>query len=146
MTVQNGTIQGVTLASGNPAGATALNGATVLGLKSYLLTVSFPAYTGSTDSMTVTGCLTAINNSCRDGKTRTLLAAIPAFPGLDGASPPQGVVPTGTSIFAMAVSNTTTTGDLAGNLSDASGTELTSTTGTTNGCGIIVTVAETPDA
>lgn len=139
MATQNGTITGVSLLSGNPAGTVGAVSTTNYSRRAYLLTVSFPAYTGSSDTMTVTGVNTAIAAATRNGRTLTLRAAVPAFPGLDTNA--QAVFAAGTSIQAMAVSNTTTTGDLAGNLTDAADTELTSATAS-SGVGIIAIVDE----
>lgn len=136
----NGTISGVTLLTGNPAGTTALDSTTKCDRRAFLVMANFPAYTGSTDTATITGILTAIAASERNGKTLVLRAVVPALAGVDAGG--QGVHMTGTSVQAATLSNTTTTGDAAGQLSDASGTEVTSTTGTTVGVGVIAIVDE----
>jgi hypothetical protein len=136
----NGTIDGVTLLSGSPSGSTALDSTTVCSRRVYLVTAHFPAYTGSTDTATITGILTAINSATRNGKTLVLRQVCSAFPGLDANS--QGVHFSGASNAAATLSNTTTTGDAAGNLMDASGTEITSSSGTTIGVGVIAVVDE----
>lgn len=140
MTIQNGTIDGVTLLSGNPAGSTALDSSTVCSRKAFLVTAHFPAYTGATDSATITGILTAIANHQRNGKTLVLRQVCTAYAGIDANG--QGVHFAGASNAAATLSNTTTTGDAAGNLADASGTEVTSTSGTTVGVGIIAVIDE----
>jgi len=140
MTTQNGTITGVTLLEGSFGGLIATVSSTNYTRKVYHLSVDFPAYTGSSDTMTVTGVNTAIAAATRNGRTLTLRAAVPGQPGQDTTA--QAVFAAGTSIQAMAVSNGTTTGDLAGNLTDAAGTELTSTTAV-SGVGIIAVVDET---
>lgn len=136
----NGTVTGVSLASGNPAGIHGTVSTTSYIRKVYLCTVDFPIYTGSTDTMTVTGILTAINSAVRDGKTRTLRAAVCAFPGIDTAA--QAVYAEGASVAAGTIANPTTTGDMSGNLTDAADTELTSSTAST-GMGIMAFVDET---
>lgn len=143
MTVWNGTINGVTLLAAPLEGQAALNGSAVATRKAFLVTATFPsAYTGSTDSATITGILTAIAAAERNGKALTLIGVIPVNPGIDGSSPAQGVHFDAASHGLITLSNTTTTGDAAANLADASGTELTSTTGATVGVGIIATVDE----
>lgn len=137
----NGTITGVTLVSGNPAGPVATVSSTKYNRKSYLCTVDFPAYTGSTDTMTITGIITAINAATRNGRALTLRAVIPAYAGLDANA--QAVFAVGSASQIPTLSNTTTTGDAAGNLGDAAATEVTSTSGTTSGVGIIAVVDET---
>src|SRR6185312_5311191 len=129
MTTQNGTITGVTLLEGSFGGLIATVSSTNYTRKVYHLSVDFPAYTGSSDTMTVTGVNTAIAAATRNGRTLTLRAAVPGQPGQDTTA--QAVFATGT-----------TTGDLAGNLTDAAGTELTSTTAV-SGVGIIAVVDET---
>src|SRR5882757_10272338 len=74
MTLIAGTIQGITLVSGNPEGFGAR--------KAYLVTVNFGAYT-SADSGTVTGVGAAIAAQTKLGKTNTLRDACCAFPGAD---------------------------------------------------------------
>jgi flagellar hook-associated protein FlgK len=139
MTVQNGTVTGVTLASANPAGVYGAVSGTNYVRKAYLCTVDFPAYTGSSDTFTVTGILTAVNAAVRDGRTRILRAAVCAFPGLDTNA--QAVFAEGASVAAGTIANPTTTGDMSGNLTDAGDTELTSATAST-GMGIMAFVDE----
>ena len=140
MAVINGTITGVTLLSANPAGTTALDSTSVCFRKSFLVMANFAAYTGNADSATITGILTAIAASQRNGKTLKLRAVIPAIAGVDTAL--QGVHMTGASVAACTIANPTTTGDATGNLSDAAGTEVTSTTGVTTGVGVIAVIDE----
>lgn len=141
MSTVNGTVTGVTLVSGNPAGPVATVSSTKYNRKSYLCTVDFPAYTGSTDTMTITGINTAIKSATRNGRSLTLIAVVPAFAGQDANA--QAVFAVGSSSQIPTLSNTTTTGDAAGNLGDAGATEVTSTSGTTVGVGIICVVDET---
>jgi hypothetical protein len=136
----NGTIKGVTLLSGNPEGSTALDSTTVCERRAYLVTADFGAYTGSTDTSTITGIVTAIAAATRNGKTLVLRAVVPCIAGMDANS--QGVHMTGTAVAACTIANPTTTGDATGQLSNAAGTEVTSTSGTTVGVGVIAIVDE----
>ena len=140
MSLIAGVIDGVTLIVGNPGGTTALNSTTVCKRKSFLVMAHFQAYTGSTDSANILGICTAIANSERNGATLTLISVIPAIAGADANA--QGVHFDQTSHAIITLSNTTTTGDAAANLTDASGTEVTATSGTTIGVGVIATVDE----
>lgn len=129
MTVQAGTINGVTNVYGNFEGAGKR--------KAYMLSVSFPAYTGSTDTCSIAGVGAAIATSTKNGKGNppTLIAAICAGPGTDTNA--QAIYATGTSGQPLTVSTDALTGQLSG--SDA--TELTSATAS-QGVLILVTVDE----
>ena len=140
MTTQNGTITGVTLLSANPAGTTALDSTTVCQRRSFLVMANFPAYTGSTDFATITGILTAVGASERNGKTLVLRAVVPAIAGIDSNT--QGVHFTGSTAQASGLANTTTTGDAVGILANAAASNLASTSGTTAGVGVIAIVDE----
>lgn len=142
MTVQNGTIDGVTLLAGSPEGVTNTVSSVIYTRKAYRCSAHFPAYTGSTDTATVTGICTAIAAATRNGRSLTLVAVVPCSPGQDTASPPVTSHFTGTAVAAATLSNTTTTGDAAGQLSDSAGTETTSTTGVTSGLEFIAVVDE----
>jgi len=125
MAVQPGTIKGATLIDSD-----AYTGS---GRFTYLLTVDFPAYTGSTDSGTITGVAAAISARILDGKTRALIAScVPTCvgPGQDTA---------GQNVFIGTV--TISTADLNFNLVNSSNTELTSSTAST-GVKLLVTVLE----
>lgn len=127
MAVIVGTVTGVQLLSGNPNG--------VGGHKVYLCSVSFPAYTGAADTMSINGVSAAISAKVRDGKTRAMIAgAVPvrAHPGVDTA---------GQAVYVGTL--TISTDALTGNLTDAAQTELTATTGVSAGVGVLVTVLET---
>lgn len=100
----------------------------------YMVTADFAAYTGSTDVARILGVGAAISDHCHDGKTRTVRFGVPAFAG--GDSNNQSVFFTGTSVEAATVS----TDDLTGQLSSADGTEVTSTSNTTFGVGVLVGV------
>lgn len=121
MTVQNGTIDGVTLLSSNPNGHAPSAGTR----KAFLLSVSFPAFNSGTDSATITGINTAIAAAERNGRALTLRAVVPANACYDGS---VDIYFTGASVQAAALANTTTTGDATGSnqLSQANGTIQTS--------------------
>lgn len=112
MTVQAGTITGVALLTGSPAGTDKR--------RSYLLTVSFPAYTGSTDSATITGVGAAIATKTRKAGTNTMRAD--AAPTCVGA----GVDTNGQAVYIGTC--TVSTDALTFNLTDGNGNELTSST------------------
>lgn len=95
------------------------------GRKAYLLTCSFGAYTGSTDDASLANVGATILAHTRNGKTLTLRGAVPAAPGKDTAA--QDVYFTGGAVEALTVSSDS----LTGNLSNAAGTELTSSTACT---------------
>lgn len=130
MTVQAATVDAVSLLSETPSG---VGDATYGVRRVYLLSCSFPAYTGSTDSAKITGVAAAISGVVRDGRTITWQAnavqALCAAPGQDTAAQ---------SVYAgtFAVSSA----DLTFNLTDPTGTELTSTTGVSSGVQIAVAV------
>jgi hypothetical protein len=92
------------------------------GRKAYLLTVDFAAYTGASDTASISGVGAAILAKTRNGKTMTLRGAVPIAPGYDTAA--QAVYFTGTAVQAATVSSDALTGQLSG----ADGTELTSST------------------
>lgn len=140
MSTINGTISNVALLSANPAGSTALDSTSVCNRLAYLVMANFGAYTGSSDTATITGILTAIGAATRNGRTLKLRAVVPAMAGLDANG--QGVHMSGGSVAACTIANPTTTGDATGNLTDAAGTEVTSTSGTTVGVGVIAIVDE----
>ena len=126
MATINGTITGVSLLRAKDA------------YKTYLVTCSFPAYTGSADTATVTGLGAAILAKNRNGKTHTLKGVQCIGPGKDAATTPLDVFFTGTSVWAGTIS----TDDATGHLAVAAGTEITSTTGTTVGVELAVTILE----
>lgn len=126
MAVGNGTITGATLLRANGA------------LKTYLVTCNFGAYTGAADTATVTGLGAAILAKTRNGKTTTLKSVQCIGAGKDGATTPLDVFFTGTSVWAATISSD----DATGHLAVAAGTEITSTTGTTVGVELAVTVLE----
>jgi hypothetical protein len=129
MATINGTITGCTLLASNHGQGGELR-------KAFLCSASFAAYTGSSDTYTVTGINTAIAAHERNGKTLTLLDALPFSGGVDT---------NGQLVYiaaAVTPSNQTTTGDIAGNLTAADGTtELTSSTAA-QGVQFIATVKE----
>lgn len=142
MTVQNGTITGVTLLSGDIVGDTSTVSSVIYTRKAYLVVAQFPQYTGASDTATLTGICTAIAAATRNGRSLNLIAVVPVLAGQDTASPPVSTYLTGTAAQAATISNANTTGDAAGQLSDASGTEITATTGVSVGVGVIAIVDE----
>lgn len=110
------------VASGTITGVSLLRSRDQEGRKAYLLTVDFPAYTGSTDTAEIADVGATILAHTRNGTTVTLQGAIPIAPGYDTNS--QEVFFTGTSVQAAAVSSD----DLTGQLSELDGTELTAST------------------
>ncbi len=124
MATINGTITGATLLRANGA------------FKTYLVTANFPAYTGAADTATVTGLGAAILAKTRNGKTTTLKAVQCIGAGKDAAS--TDVFFTGTSVWAGTISSD----DATGHLAVAAGTEISSTSGTTTGVELAVTVLE----
>lgn len=131
MATINGTIRSVTEISANPMASGQTR-------KAYLITADFAAYTGSSDTATITGVGAAITTATRSGKTLTLRGGISAHAGLDTAA--QSVHFTGTSVTAATLSTDDLTGQLSTNATTA--TEVTTTTGVTTGVGMIVIVDE----
>ncbi len=125
MSTITGTLSGVTLVSSPPAG--------LPGYKVYLCTYNFAAYTGASDSGTVTGVAAAIAAKVRNGKTMAMVAgAIPvrAFPGFDTNGQE---VHFGTC--------TISTNDLTFNLTTSAQVELTTSTAC-QGVGLLVPILE----
>jgi hypothetical protein len=127
MATITGTIDGITLLAASSTGVGAR--------KTYLVTASFGAYTGATDDAKLAGVGAAIASFVRNGKTNSLVGALPHQGGLDTNA--QAVYFSGASVKALSVSGD----DLTGNLTNAAGTELSSSTAS-SGVGIIVTVDE----
>lgn len=88
------------------------------------IAVNFAAYTGASDDAAVNAIPTAIAASLRSGATITLRGAATLYPGNDGA---QAVYFSGASASAATISGANSTG----NLTNAAGTELTSSVATT---------------
>ena len=126
MATINGTITGVNLLRAKDT------------FKVYEVTCTFPAYTGAADTATVTGLGAAILAKTRNGKTTTLKGAMCVGAGYDAAATPLAVYFTGAAAWAATISSD----DATGNLSIEAGTEITSTTGTTVGVVLAVTVLE----
>lgn len=132
MATINGTITGVSqILKGNSG----WGGTSVPSRETWLMTLSFPAYTGSSDVANVSAVIATINSHVRDGKTRTFISAIAAGAGVDGASQAVYLCGTGTNQAILTVSSDAA----AGQLSDKGATELTATTGVTNGVQWLVT-------
>lgn len=125
MSTIKGTITGVTLVrSSKVVGAR----------KTYLCTVDFPAYTGAGDSGQIDGVAAAVQAFIKNGKTLALCAgAIPtcAGPGIDTA---------GQAVYIG--TTTISTNDITFNLTNATNSELTSTTGVSTGVELLVPVVE----
>lgn len=116
MTVQAGTITGVSLVHGNVNGAGLMRG--------YLLTVNFPAYTGASDTFTIAGVSAAITAKTHKAGTNALVStSVPVCVG-------PGVDTNGQLVYIGAC--TIATDALNGNLNaDLAGTEITTSTATT---------------
>jgi hypothetical protein len=125
MSLATGNIDGVTLLSADGAS------------KVYLLSCSFPAYTGSGDSATVLALAAAINTHARNGKTAACVAGV--VPTRGG----PGYDTNGQAVFAgtMTLAGTSSITDVTMNLTDSAQTELTTSTACT-GVKIIVYVLE----
>jgi len=137
MSVVAGTIRSANLKSKANEGA----GTTTRDLTEvWEVTADFGAYTGSTDTATILAVGAAISARVRDGRTRTILCAMPAYCGAE-VTTNQPVLFGGTSVAALTVSTDDLTGQL--NTINTAATEITSTAGTTFGVGIFVTVAVT---
>lgn len=108
-------------------------------METWLVLANFAAYTGSTDDASLAAVGAAISATARDGKTRTLIGAVPCMAGADANN--QAVTFNGTSVAALTISTDDLTGELC-SLNTVS-TEVTSTSGTTYGVGIMVSVAVT---
>jgi|1185.fasta_scaffold135628_3 hypothetical protein len=116
MTVQAGTITGITELVGNAGGAGLMRG--------YLLAVDFPAYTGATDTFTIAGVGAAIAAKTRKAGTNTMKTdCVPVCVG-------PGKDTNGQLVYIGAC--TISTDALNGNLTtDGAGTEITTSTATT---------------
>lgn len=137
MATIHGTIRGVNLVSRANQGA----GTTTRDhLEVWLVTMDFAAYTGSSDDADVLLVSATISDHCRDGRTRTLLWGAPAYSGADANN--QAVNMCGTSVAALTISTDTLAGELC--TVDTVSTEVTATSGTTFGVGIMVGVSCTP--
>lgn len=83
------------------------------------IAVDFGAYTGSSDSGAVSAVTTAIQNSLRNGKTATIRSAICSGAGSDGTQ----------AIYTGAI--TVSSPNMTFDLTNAAGSELTSSVATT---------------
>lgn len=125
MALITGTLTGVQLVTGNPNGAG--------NYKTYLCSYSFPAYTGASDSATVTGVAAAIAAKVRNGKTMAMVTG--AIPVRAGA----GVDTNGQAVYFGTC--TISTADLTFSLTDEAQVELTSSTAC-QGVRILVPILE----
>jgi hypothetical protein len=142
MTTRNGTIVGVSLVSGDPAGVTNTVSSVVYTRKAYLIAANFTAWTTG-DAATITGINTAIAAATRNGASLTLIAVVPCSPGQSADAPPLTPSFTDTANAAVTITNSTTTGD-AGTaiLADSSGTDITTVVGPVVGVQVIAIVDE----
>lgn len=108
-------------------------------LEVWEVTADFAAYTGSSDDASILAVGAAINARARDGATRTILWGAPAYCGADANN--QAVNFCGTAVAALTVSTDDLTGELC--TVNTVSTEVTATSGTTFGVGILVGVAVT---
>jgi len=133
MATINGTIRGINLVNKafSGSGTTTRDKTEV-----YLVTCDFGAYTGSSDDATLPAVGAAITARVRDGRTRTLAWAGPAMCGADANN--QAVNFCGTSVAALTISTDDLTGELC--TVNTVSTEVTATSGTTVGIGIMVAV------
>jgi len=136
MTTISGVIRGCTNVSKDYQGG----GTSTRSLQEvWLVTADFAAYTGSTDDASLAAVSAAISARARDGRTRTLLWGAPAIAGTDANN--QAVNFCGASVAALTISSDDFTGELCA--INAVSTEVTATSGTTLGVGIMVGVAVT---
>lgn len=109
MATINGTIDGVQFLGADASGG-----------KLYVISCSFAAYTGASDSATVTGIGAAINSSTRNGKTAALVA---------GCVPVRAGAGYDTNGQAVYFGTATISGDgITGNLTNSAQTEITTAT------------------
>ena len=142
MALQNVVIDGVTLVSGNPEGATNTVSSVVYNRRAYLVTGHCPQYTTG-DTAGMTGINTAIAAATRNGRSLTLIAVVPCLAGQDAGSPTVTSYLTATANAALTIANSTTTGDATtGILGNAAGTAITTNTGVTQGLGVFAIVDE----
>ncbi len=102
----------------------------------WMLTADFAAYTGSTDDAALALVSAEINARVRDGRTRTLFWAGPCMAGADANN--QAVNFCGASVAALTIASDSLTGELC--TVNTISTEVTSTSGVTQGVGIMVGV------
>jgi hypothetical protein len=126
MAVIAGTIRGLQCVSRSFSG--------VGSRESWFITADFGAYTGATDTASIVGLGAAIDATARDGLASTLRGGVPALAGADTNK--QAVYFTGTAVQALTVSGD----NLTGQLSNAAGTEVTSSTDLASELGILVIV------
>jgi hypothetical protein len=136
MATITGTIRGCTNVSKAIQGA----GTTVKDLTEvWLLTADFAAYTGSADDAALALVSATISARARDGRTRVLKWAAPAFSGADANN--QAVDFCGASVAALTISSDSLTGELCS--VNTISTEVTATSGITYGVGVLVGVIVT---
>ena len=136
MTTINGSIKGIANVSKafQAAGTTTKDMTEV-----WLVTADFAAYTGAADDAALLTVSALISATARDGRTRVLKWAAPCFSGADANN--QAVDFCGGSVAALTISSDSLTGELC--TVNTISTEVTATSGTTQGVGILVGVIVT---
>lgn len=124
MAVQEGTITGATLLHNSSSSG-------IDARETWLVSVSFPAYTASADTAIVNNVGAALSATARDTKTRTLVAAHTGHAGIDSA----GVAVVFAAAAAAAL--TCSTDDISGELGNAAFDE--GDRAASSGVGLIVT-------
>lgn len=136
MATITGTIRGISLVNRSWSGS----GTTTRDLTEvWLVTADFAAYTGSSDDAALATVSASITARARDGRTRTLFWAGPCVAGADANN--QAVNFCGASVAALTISSDSLTGELC--TVNTISTEVTATSGTTAGVGILVAVTVT---
>lgn len=102
--------------------------------EAWFVTADFGAYTGAADTASLVGLGAAIDATARDGKVSTLRGGICVLAGADTNK--QAVYFTGTAVQALTVSSD----NLTGQLSDAAGAEVTTSTDLASELGLMVVV------
>jgi len=126
MAVIAGTIRGLQCVSRSFSG--------VGSRESWFITADFGAYTGAADTASIVGLGAAIDATARDGLASTLRGGVPVLAGADTNK--QAVYFTGTGVQALTVSGD----NLTGQLSNAAGSEVATSTALDSELGILVVV------
>lgn len=130
MSVITGTLDGISFIHGGANGAGAR--------KSYIASCSFGAYTSS-DSGALAGVIAAINALDRNGKTKVITSSTQGI-GVTCVGP--GIDTNGQAVYVGAVTvSSASVGTLAFNLTDSTGSELSSATAC-KGVQLLITVDE----
>lgn len=102
--------------------------------EAWFITVDFGAYTGAADTASLSAVGAAIDATARDGKASTLRGGTCVLAGADTNK--QAVYFTGTAVQALTVSGD----NLTGQLSDATGSEVVTSTALDSELGIFAVV------